>query len=190
MDGIKKHWKNILFFGFLIFMFTPPGMPIRSLLIKGVSFITSRVENLEIDEEDRISLQDWDWKLMDSSGNEVVLSKYKGKVILINNWATWCPPCIAEMPSLEKLYKQYGNKVVFLFVAHDEPQKVKSFLSKRSMNIPVYFALSSMPSQLSSNSIPTTFILNKKGEIVVRKTGAADWNSGQIHRILDKYLAK
>ncbi len=188
MEGLKKHWKNILFFGFLIYMFTPAGMPVRALLIKGMSYITSRVETLEIDKEDRMSLQDWDWKLMDAQGEEVSLSNYKGKVILINNWATWCPPCIAEMPSLQRLYNQYGKQVVFLFVAHDKPEKVEAFLKKNKMDIPVYFMLNNPPSQISSNSIPTTFIINKNGEIVVRKTGAADWNSGQVHRILEKFL--
>ena len=190
MEALKKHWKNILFFGFLIFMFTPAGMPVRSLLIKGVSYITSRVENLEIDKEDRMTLQDWDWKLMKDSGEEVSLADYKGQVIIINNWATWCPPCVAEMPSLQKLYDTYKDKAVFLFVAHDKPEKVKLFLEKRKMHIPVYYPLENPPSQLSANSIPTTFIINKQGEIVVKKTGAADWNSGQIHKILDKYIAQ
>ena len=188
MEGLKKHWKNILFFGFLLFMFTPAGMPIRALLIKGVSYITSRVENLEIDKQDRMTLQEWDWKLMDAQGNEVSLNMYKGKVLLINNWATWCPPCVAEMPSLQRLYDKYQGKVTFLFVAHDKPEKVKKFLEKNEMNIPVFYSMSPPASQLSSQSIPTTFIINKQGEIVVRKTGAADWNSGQVHRILDKLI--
>ncbi len=190
MELLKKHWKNILFFGFLIFMFTPAGLPVRALLIKGVSYITSRVETLEIDKKDRMSLQEWDWKLGNAEGNNVSLSDFKGKVVLINNWATWCPPCVAEMPSLHRLYNEYKNQdqVVFLFVAHDKPEKVKAFLSKNKMQeLPVYFMLNNPPSQLSSNSIPTTFIINKEGEIVVRKTGAADWNSGQVHKILDKY---
>lgn len=190
MEGLKKHWKNILFFGFLLFMFTPAGMPVRALLIKGVSYITSRVETLEIDKKDRMSLQDWDWKLMDKHGKEVSLETYKGKVILINNWATWCPPCVAEMPSLQRLYDKYQDKVVFLFVAHDKPEKVDAFLKKNEMHVPVYYMLTNPPSQLSSNSIPTTFIINKEGEIVVRKTGAADWNSGQVHQILDKFIDK
>ena len=193
MDFIKKQWKNLLFFGLLLFMFTPAGMPLRALLIKGVSFVTSRIENLEINPEDRMQLQTYNWQLVDNQNRLTNLNQYKGKVIVINNWATWCPPCVAELPSLKKLYENYqDNKdIVFMFVAHDKPEKVKAFLQKNDFQqLPVYFMQSDMPSQLQSSSIPTTYIINKKGEIVVRKTGAADWNSGQVHKILDKYSAQ
>ncbi len=188
MKFLRKHWSNIIFFGLLIFMFTPAGLPLRALLIKGVSYITSRVENLEIDAKDRLHLKDYNWSLIDAKGREVNLESYKGKVILINNWATWCPPCVAEMPSLQKLYNVYKNNVVFLFVAHDKPDKVQMFLQKNALHIPVYFAQSNPPSLLQSSSIPTTYIIDQNGAIVVQKTGAADWNSGQVHKILDKLL--
>ena len=188
MNYIKKHWGNILFFGLLIFMFTPAGLPLRALLIKGVSYITSRVENLEIKPEDRMTLQDFDWQLTSTDGNQINLKDFKGKVVLINNWATWCPPCVAEIPSLQKLYDQYKDKVVFLFVAQDKPEKVKRFVEKNNLHIPIYFMMNNMPSQLQSPSIPTTYIIDKKGEIIVKKTGAADWNSGQIHNIFDKNI--
>ncbi len=188
MDYIKKHWSNILFFGLIIFMFTPAGLPLRALLIKGVSYITSRVENLEIKPENRVILRDFDWELSDIEGNTVNLKDIKGKVIVINNWATWCPPCVAELPSFERLYDTYKDKVAFLFVAQDKQEKVLAFIKKNNLNIPVFFMMSDMPQQLQSRSIPTSFIINKKGEIVVKKTGAADWNSGQVHKILDKFI--
>lgn len=169
-------------------MFTPPGMPLRALLIKGVSYITSRVENLEIDKNDRLKLNDYHWSLITDDGQSPNLKDYKGKVILINKWATWCPPCVAELPSLNRLYQQYNDQVVFLFVAEDKPEKVKMFLNKNDLSIPVVFEQSNAPRLLQSSTIPTTYIINKQGEIVVNKTGAADWNSGQIHKILDKLI--
>ncbi len=187
MNFLKKHWSNILFFGLIIFMFTPAGMPLRALLIKGVSYITSRVENLEIAPEKRLHLNDYHWELVNQNGETIDFNQYKGQVVLINNWATWCPPCVAEMPSLERLYSHYKNKVVFLFVA-DKPEKVKQFLIKNQLHIPVVFMQTDMPQLLQSSSIPTTFIIDKKGDIVVQKTGAADWNSGQVHDILDKLI--
>ena len=183
---IKKQWSNILFFGLLIFMLTPAGLPLRALLIKGVSYITSRIENLEIDKEKQLELNTYNWELMKPDGQLINLEDYKGQVILINNWATWCPPCIAEMPSLVKLYPQYKDKVEFVFVAQDKPEKVATFLKKNNWQIPVYYMQSNPPASLQSGSIPTTFIIDKQGHIVVKKTGAADWNSGQVHKILDK----
>ncbi len=188
MDFIKKHWSNILFFGLIVFMFTPAGMPLRALLIKGVSYITSRVENLEIDKEKRIKLENYQWQLIDNQGEIINFKDFQHKVILLNNWATWCPPCVAEMPSLQALYDDYKDKVVFVFLAHDKPEKVQLFLQKNHLNIPVYYLRTDLPKILQSSSIPTTFIIDKSGEIVVKKTGAADWNSGQVRRILDKLL--
>ena len=190
MNFIKKQWKNILFFGLIIFMFTPQGMPLRALLIKGVSYITSRVETLEIDPAERQVLSDYNWQLVDMNKKPIDFNQYKGQVIVLNNWATWCPPCVAELPSLEKLYKQYGDKVTFLFVAQDKFKKVQAFINKNEMQIPVFFPQSAMPNLLESSTIPTTFIIDKSGAIVVRKSGAADWNSGQVHNILDKLLAE
>jgi len=188
MNFIKKHWSNILFFGLLIFMFTPAGMPLRAWLIKGVSYITSRVENLEIKPDKRLNVGDYNWQLVTTDGQSVNMRDFKGRVILINNWATWCPPCVAEMPSLEKLHEKYKDKIVFLFIAQDKPEKVKLFLEKNHLQIPVYFMQSNMPRLLESSSIPTTFIIDKKGDIVVKKNGAADWNSSQVYHILDKLL--
>jgi len=188
MNFIKKHWSNLLFFGLIIFMLTPAGMPLRALLIKGVSYITSRVETLEIDADKQQTLQDYNWELADLNGKSLDFNTLKGKSILVNNWATWCPPCVAEMPSLQKLYDAYGDKVVFLFVAHDKPEKVKVFLQKNDMHIPVYFMRTNIPQLMESSTIPTTFIINKEGKIVVKKTGAADWNSGQVRKILNKLM--
>jgi len=188
MEFIKKQWKNILFFGFIAFMFTPAGMPVRALLIKGVSYVTSRVENLELDADEQVQLSNIRWQLFDQDGKMVDFNDYKNKVVLINNWATWCPPCVAEMPSLADLHKAYGDKVVFMFVAHDKPEKVKVFLDKNKLDIPVFYTQTEMPKLLQSPTIPTTFIISKSGKMIVKKTGAADWNSGQVHKILDKLL--
>ncbi|MCK4562835.1 MAG: TlpA family protein disulfide reductase, partial [Flavobacteriaceae bacterium] len=107
MEFIKKNLSNILFFGFIIFLFTPYGLPVRATLIKGVSFVTTRVFSMEIDKDERIKLSTYDWQLADAQGNKVDFNTFKNKVIVVNFWATWCPPCIAEMPAFEKLYQDY-----------------------------------------------------------------------------------
>ena len=188
MNFIKKNISNILFFGFVIFLFTPFGLPVRATLIKGVSFVTTRVFNMEIDKNERVSLSSYDWNLIDLNGNRVNFNEYKDKVILVNYWATWCPPCIAEMPSLQSLYDDYKDKVVFIFVASDEKERVEKFILDKNHTIPVYFQGAQNPPEMQSNSLPTTYIINKKGEIVVNKTGAADWNSKKIRNLLDELI--
>jgi len=188
MNFIKKNISNILFFGFIIFLFTPYGLPVRATLIKGVSFVTTRVFNMEIDKDERVKLSTYNWQLKDLEGNNINFSAFKNQVVVVNFWATWCPPCIAEMPAFEKLYQDYKEDVVFLFVANDDPKKVEKFIADRAYTHPVYFQLTEAPKDLLSNSLPTTYILNKDGEIVVNKTGAADWNSGKVRDLLNTLI--
>lgn len=188
MKFIRKHLSNILFFGFIIFMFTPYGLPVRATLIKAVSFVTTRVLSMEIDKEDQIHLNDFNWQLKDRNGQEINMKSFKGQVIVVNLWATWCPPCVAEMPSFQKLYNDYGDKVIFLFIANDDPVKVDRFLAKNGYELPVFFQTSSAPEAMSSNALPTTYIINSRGNIVASKVGAADWNSSKVRSLLDDQL--
>ncbi len=188
MKFIRKHLSNILFFGFIIFMFTPYGLPVRATLIKAVSFVTTRVFSLEIDKEDQIHVKDFNWTLQDRDGKMINMASFKGQVIVVNLWATWCPPCVAEMPSFQKLYNDYGHKVVFLFIANDEPEKVERFLAKNGYELPVFFQISMAPEEMNSNALPTTYMIDSEGNIVASKTGAADWDSGKVRSLLDDQL--
>jgi len=188
MKFIKKNLSNIIFFGFVLLLFTPYGLPIRTTLIKGMSLVTTQIFNIELDKEDMKTLSSYNWKLVNSEGDIVNFESFKGKAIVVNFWATWCPPCIAEMPSFQKLYDVYKDDVIFLFVASDEENKVVNFLSKNDYTIPVYFEASSRPVEMRSNSLPTTYIINRNGEIVVDKTGAVDWNSNKVKDLLDELI--
>ncbi|MEX0362733.1 MAG: TlpA family protein disulfide reductase, partial [Allomuricauda sp.] len=114
----------------------------------------------------------------------------RGKVVLVNFWATWCPPCVAELPSMDRLHAAYKDKVVFAFVANDKKEKVQSFLARREFDLPVYFETSRTPDLLVSRSIPATFILDKSGAIVVREIGAVQWDSEETMKLLDQLLAE
>ncbi len=185
---IKKNWSNILFFGFILFLFTPLGLPTRAFITKGVSFVTTRLFSLDIDENERKSLSSYHWTLSDLNNQKINLDQFKNKVIIVNFWATWCPPCIAEMPSFQDLYDDYKDKVVFLFIAQDDEIKVRKFLLKKKHDIPVYFSNSPRPPEMNSNSLPTTYFINKEGQIVVNKTGAVDWNSNKVRKLLDELI--
>ena len=103
-------------------------------------------------------------------------------------WATWCPPCVAEMPSLQDLYNDYKDQVVFVFVTSEGAEKVTPFMEKNNYNLPIYNMMSKEPDLLSTQSIPTTYLINKKGEIVIKKTGAANWNSTKVRNQLDELI--
>lgn len=122
-------------------------------------------------------------------GKTLDLASLKGKVVFINFWATWCPPCIAEMPSINSLFKKMkGNdKVVFLMVDADNTLKsAEEFMKKSKFNLPVYGPAGALPQELFMGSLPTTVIINKKGEIVFKHEGMADYNTGETEKLLNQ----
>ncbi|MEO8822661.1 MAG: TlpA disulfide reductase family protein, partial [Ginsengibacter sp.] len=123
-----------------------------------------------------------DFSLTDSNGNNISSSTLQGKVVLINFWASWCPPCRAEMPSLNKLYLELKNdkRFVFLFVNEDEDQsKAIQYIQKNNFSIPIYNRYH-VPPQIFSGTLPTTVVLNRQGNIVLKHEGMADYNNDEF----------
>ncbi|HYE74221.1 MAG TPA: TlpA disulfide reductase family protein [Blastocatellia bacterium] len=113
------------------------------------------------------------FKLTRLDGSQFKLSDYSGKVIIVNFWATWCGPCLTEMPLLEKTMLKYKDDedVVFLALSTDEERKdVEPFIKQHKFKLPIAFA-EMLNLHFRVNSIPTTLIFNRKGEIVFRQAG-------------------
>ena len=182
---VKKSWiVNIAFFlCVLVLFFTPIGFKVKVMASRLLSGSAALVK-----EKMQVSLDTYSWELVDLDQRTFNLESQKGEVILVNFWATWCPPCVAEMPSMQELYRDYGEKVSFMFVTEDVPEKVENFLKKRDFDLPVYYPRSQQPAMLSSKLLPTTYIIYKEGKIVVAETGAADWNSPKTRKLLDALL--
>ncbi len=186
MKFLKKHFSNILFGIFILLLIIPQTrMPIQVFLQRMIAFSPSTVKV-----EKRETLANFSWQLREVNGTGVNLSESENRVILINLWATWCPPCIAEMPSLQALFDDYGDKVDFYFVSNEKTETLHRFLERHSYNLPVYQPLEDAPGLLNSRALPTTYVISKKGEIVVNKTGVANWNSAKTRELLDKLLAE
>ncbi|WP_165748820.1 TlpA family protein disulfide reductase [Cellulophaga sp. Z1A5H] len=166
-----------------IILFTPLGFPVKVFVNKLISFAPT-----EVSKDEQLKLTDYNWKLISSDQQSLNFEQYKNSVIVINFWATWCPPCVAEMPSFQDLYDDYGTKVVFLFVTNEEVPVVDAFMKKKGYTLPVYYPQNTTPSILKSSAIPATFVISKTGEITIDKTGAADWNSESTRALLDRLL--
>jgi thiol-disulfide isomerase/thioredoxin len=123
--------------------------------------------------------------VINQKGQRLSGPQLEGKVIFLNFWATWCPPCIAEMPSIAQLRQSYNDKVVFLLISDEDWIRVNEFKKSNAYNFEVYRALN-IPKVLQPRALPKTFIVNRKGEIVVEKNGAVDWNSDKIRGLLDQ----
>jgi thiol-disulfide isomerase/thioredoxin len=186
MNFFKKNWKNILF-AVLIALFLIPqtGMPIKVFFNRMMAFSPS-----EVDETERVVLTKYNWNLATLDNEPVNFSQSEGKVVVVNLWATWCPPCVAEMPSMQKLYEFYGDRVDFYFVTSEVNERPVKFISKNAYSFPVYRESQAMPEVLRSKSIPATYIISKDGTIVIDEKGAANWNSKKVHQVLDGLLAE
>ena len=118
-----------------------------------------------------------DFTLKDQSQAEVKLSDFKGKVVILDFWATWCPPCRAEIPEFIALQKQYaaqGLTVVGVSLDTDGASVVKSFMKRNGMNYPVVIGDEKIASDYGGiSAIPTTFVLDRTGNIVTSHQGFA-----------------
>ena len=179
----KQLVNGIVIIGILVFLFTPFGFQMKVYVNRILAGNRSIVTG-----ENQRNLANYNWDLVDIHGKPMNLESSRGQVVLINFWATWCPPCVAEMPDFQKLVDDYGDTVVFFFIAEDDPEKVGRFLTKNSYRLPVYFNHSKPPLVLQSASIPVTYVIDKKGNIAIRKTGAANWNGEKARGLLDTLL--
>ena len=127
----------------------------------------------------------------DLKGNRINLSDQKGKVVFINFWTTWCPPCRAEMPSINSLYQKtkINDKVVFLMVDADSKlQSAQKFMDKYSYELPVFAAATNIPEEIFSGSLPTTLILDKQGRIVFNHAGVARYDKPEMIEFINNLL--
>ncbi|MFY0607010.1 MAG: TlpA family protein disulfide reductase [Cyclobacteriaceae bacterium] len=137
----------------------------------------------DINEEPQAA--DFNFVLTDVNGDDLPFSELKGETIFLNFWATWCPPCIAEMPDIESLYQSVGDSVRFVMVSVDKDQtKAKAFVELKRYEMPIYFANSGIPREFQSRSIPTTFIISPSGNIVVKQTGMAQYDTDDFIEFL------
>jgi len=130
-----------------------------------------------------------DFLLQDLNGKTIKFSSLQNKVIFMNIWATWCPPCIAEMPGIQSLYNKInGNKnIAFVMLSVDQNgmEKVKKFVAKKGYTFPIYLPASNLPSTFETRSIPTTFILGKDGKVAARHDGMANYDTKEVKDYLE-----
>lgn len=121
-----------------------------------------------------------DFDFADDNGNVQHTSSLRGKVVFINFWASWCPPCRAEFPSIEKLYSSFESNpdIFFLMINEDRDVSVAhSYLKKAKYSVPLYRASGSVPRAIYTGSLPTTIVLDKEGGIRLKQKGFADYAS-------------
>jgi len=130
---------------------------------------------------------------VNSLGEAVKMADLKGKVVFINFWATWCPPCRAEMPSINVLYDSYKDNpnIVFLIVEIEgDKAKAEAFVKEQKLTLPISFPNSDIPKEWLSGSIPSTVILDKEGQVATRHEGMADYSSPEVDKFIQDLINK
>ncbi len=179
-DRLKKELKNwAVFFGVFIFLhFTGVLRPVVGYIQQMVVASGVLQPDTELPESEQVPA-DYSMALKTIQGQPLNLEAFKNEVVFINFWATWCPPCVAEMPDIQKLYEALPtDKINFVMVSLDEDKrKVKPFMEKKGFTLPVYFPDGPRPEVFQSSAIPTTFVISPQGKIVVQKSGLASYNT-------------
>lgn len=137
-----------------------------------------------------------DYRLVDvASGDSVSLrQKYRGRVTMVNIWATWCPPCKQEMPSMQALYRDYearGFRIAAVSIDEDANAGIKEFAASLGLTFDLLQDRSGGIQQVfQTTGVPESFLLDHRGVIVKRVMGAHDWNSPVNRALIDKLLAE
>lgn len=139
------------------------------------------------------SLQQDNFTLKDISGNTHLLSQYKGKVVVVNFWASWCPPCVHEMPSMSELYNELNGKPFTILGINigEEPAEIKDFISKYPVTFPVLLdPLKALPKKWKVFAFPTSYLLDKQGKIRYSIAGGIDWDLEELRTVIDMLMAE
>lgn len=129
-----------------------------------------------------------DWRLRAADGTEADMADLFEDVLFVNLWATWCAPCIAEMPHIEELADRFADaQVAFLIVSEEDPDTVTPFVEEQGWQLPIYTA-QSIPAMFQTDVLPATYILDEMREMVFKHIGVARWDDQTTVEFIENLL--
>ncbi len=134
-----------------------------------------------------------DFSLPGVTDEEIKLSDYKGKIILLNFWATFCVPCRLEMPSLQALSEKYHNddvEIIAISVDHGREKSVKKWIKKNKLDFPIALEGQEAGNIYEVSALPVTFIIGKQGQLIGRILGEREWNNEETTQFIESLLLK
>ena len=183
---VKKNF-TLIFTGIILVLFATGNMNGVATLAQSAMLKTGAM-NADVSEIDHPQNFDYNFSVTDLKGNGVSMEQFKGKVIFLNLWATWCGPCRAEMPTIQSLFNEVEHdKIAFIMLSLDKPndrEKVINYISKKAFSFPVYMDASSRPELLRVPSIPTTFVISKEGKVISQHVGTTNFNTKKFKKFL------
>ncbi|WP_019946792.1 TlpA family protein disulfide reductase [Hymenobacter aerophilus] len=130
--------------------------------------------------------------LVTADGKPLDLNRFRGKAVFVNLWATWCPPCRAEMPGIQALYERTDtSKVAFVLISLDRsPEKAQKFVLRQGFSFPIYFPAAPLPPPFDSQTIPSTIILSPDGRVAARYEGLVDYDTPEFQQALEQLATR
>ncbi|MBP8128355.1 MAG: TlpA family protein disulfide reductase [Candidatus Hydrogenedentes bacterium] len=127
------------------------------------------------------------WAVKDLEGNEIPIASFKGNALFLNFWATWCPPCRAELPNIQRMHDAVKDKpgISVLLISSEEPEQVKQFMTENGYTFPCYLSKDDLPFPFAVSSIPTTFLVAPDGAIALHHVGPVAWDGGGTQAFLE-----
>jgi thiol-disulfide isomerase/thioredoxin len=182
----RSRWFDLAFVAGLVILYFTGGLTWLQSRLLGLIAGQPAIEESSIA---TLTASDWDWDLRRLDGTFVKLEDFKGKPILVNRWATWCGPCQAEMPFLQSVYKQYGDRIAVVLVSNEEPGILEAWLEKRNYTMPVYRISKQAPTLFQTQTIPVTWLIDPQGQVMAKHSGAARWSGSRVENAIDEMLA-
>src|SRR5690606_21936107 len=135
-------------------------------------------------------LVDYDWKLKDANWDFFNFQRSKGKVILINLWASWKLPSEAELASIQELYDRYRGKMECYIITNETREPVEAFMEKHGFTFPVTYLIIGEKTPFPLGTVPSSYLLDKEGNILVDQQGISDWSTEKVYGLLDRLIAE
>lgn len=129
--------------------------------------------------------------MTDLHGHKLNFADLRGKVVFLNLWATWCPPCRAELPSIDNLWKIFQGRddIAILCVSEESADEIRAHPLPRTLTMPFHVFASAPPQELDAPALPTTFIFDREGRMIFGHTGMAQWDAPEVVNFLREQLA-
>ena len=152
-------------------------------------FLEKELEDFEISKENK-NISNLTFE--DHTGKKIKFANFKGKILLINFWATWCAPCIKEMPSLDRLQLKLNKNFKVLAISEDRNgiKKVKDFFAENNINnLEQYFDVKGkLAKELELIGMPTTLVVDKKGYVIGRYQGDMEWDDTEVIKFINYFI--
>lgn len=133
---------------------------------------------------------DYDWTIRPLDGEPIELEAFRGDVLMINLWASWCAPCVREMGTIERLARRLADtEARFLIVAAEGERAVRRHLRRYSYDLPIYLEVDPIPPRFGLRGLPTSWIVDRQGRILARHHGEAVWDTDEVESFVRSLLA-